>query len=281
MVADPANYLLLTVGHQSAIRRHCRQQLARFRDVFPDSLAVPAAFSVHLDKGAAASMRKQEKTQRARGMLFGSAAALLANACDITQVEVFESGVGAVNLPLVEGALGEGFATRGAHPGFMRQLSELASLVFERSFSFALPFLNHTKAEVVGEIAPFPELARWLLQSRSCIHSSLRVARKRHCGVCPACIERRQALIVGNIAEDADDYETDIFAIDGQMRSEYFQLYAENAHAWRIGDERVRERLHRHRMLSDLDHLSPDSLEALLLRHAHEVHRVYADALAG
>ncbi len=215
-------------------------------------------------------MKLQEKSQRARGFLFCAAAALLADACDIEDVELFENGVGAINLPLTEGGLTDGLSTRGAHPGFLAKMGSLVSAVLDTRLRFSLPFLNVTKAEMVQPLVDWPLLAEWLQQSCSCIHTSLRVRGKRHCGHCPACIERRQAFRSVGINDSSKDYDVDLFAGGVPADFAYFLSYLENARWWSTGHARVKSRLARHCILTDSTHVSLGQIENMLARHAKE-----------
>ena len=225
---------------------------------------------VRFDGGVAGQMKRQETTQRARGFLFYATAAILADACGVQDIEVFENGVGAINLPLTEGGLVDGLSTRGAHPGLLEKIGRLFGLTFERPMRFALPFIHSTKAEMLAPFAANPLLAEWLKQSRSCIHSSLRIAGKRHCGQCPACIERRQAFRAAKITDDSRDYAIDLLNGGLPKEPDYLLTYLENARFWTTFHPSVRSRLERHRILSDMTDLSVEAIEDLLVRHANE-----------
>lgn len=275
LLGSRETFLLLTVGHQSSIRLNCAQQFKWLRSRPEFSSFFDTSFKALLESGAAGKMGAQETTQRARGFLFCAAAGLVANACGVEEVELFENGVGAVNLPLTEGGLIDGLSTRGANPGFLAKMSRLLSSVFDKRISFHLPFLGSTKAEMVANLAHIPGMHDWLTHSRSCVHSSLRVAKKRHCGVCPACIERRQSFKVGGIHDTDADYERNIF--DGAVADDpaYFLSYLENARWWTERHPRVSTRLHRHRILSSIEHIPEAFLAENARRHALEVQNVY------
>jgi hypothetical protein len=268
--------LLLTAGHQSAIRANVRTQIAGLGALMsgmPHLLRT--SFVVGLTGGAAKRLRDQEQSQRARGFLFCAAAALVADAGDLDEVLLFENGVGAINLPLTEGGLMDGFSTRGANPGILARASALFSKVLGRELRFTLPYLLRTKAEMVAGLARNPQLVTWAQQSRSCVHSSLRVAGKHHCGLCPACLERRQAFRAAGFDEDTSDYDADIFAGHAPTNPAYFYAYLENAHGWSHAPERLVDRLSRHLTLTRTTALPLNSAQGLYERHALEVQRVY------
>lgn len=69
----------------------------------------------------------------------------------VNEVEVFESGIGAINVPLLAGMVGSR-PTTGCHPEFFRLMSRLASLVAARDITFRLPFFSRTRGEMVRAI---------------------------------------------------------------------------------------------------------------------------------
>jgi 7-cyano-7-deazaguanine synthase in queuosine biosynthesis len=156
-------------------------------------------------------IRLREVTHRCRPFLFLSVAGLVANLEAVDAVEVYESGVGAVNLPLVSG--GSGWrTTRSTHPEFLRRMGELVSHVNGSDVRYRLPFLDRTKGEMVHRLAQMG-LAELALKSVSCITHPLRRGHsQRQCGHCPACVFRRQAMWHAGIREPDDFYLTDVFA---------------------------------------------------------------------
>jgi 7-cyano-7-deazaguanine synthase in queuosine biosynthesis len=154
--------------------------------------------------------RFRETTHRCRPFLFTSVAGLVANSFGAPQVEVFESGVGSINLPLVFGPT-DYCTTRSTHPHFLRLISELVSHVNDAPVRYVLPFAGQTKADMAAKLRDLglEELAR---KSISCILHPLRRNGWQQCGHCPACVFRRQAMITAGIAEAKDAYAVDLFA---------------------------------------------------------------------
>jgi hypothetical protein len=157
-------------------------------------------------------MNQQELTQRGRSFLFAALGGAVAFETGVDSVEVYENGVGIINLPTMTGMLVGGRATKSAHPEFFRRMSELISTVAERPICFDLPFRSKTKAQLVKTLAGDGALIRLALSSVSCVHYPRRVkGPRKQCGVCPGCIGRRQALICAGIHESSDKYTFDIF----------------------------------------------------------------------
>jgi hypothetical protein len=170
-----------------------------------------AGIRVYPSQLRTAGIEDEENTQRCRSALFLGIGGVVAAVTGAARVEVFESGVGAVNLPLMAGMVGSK-ATKGSHPKLLRLMSRLLSLVVGREVEFILPFLDRTKAEVVVTLAEegLDELAR---SSVSCVHYPLRERPHKQCGVCPACVFRRQAIAVAGIEEPTSCYKYDLFGM--------------------------------------------------------------------
>jgi 7-cyano-7-deazaguanine synthase in queuosine biosynthesis len=150
-----------------------------------------------------------EPSRRGRSVLFASTALVAATLAGVSAVEVFESGVGAINVPLMAGMTGSK-ATRGSHPEFLRRMSRLGSLVAGREIMFQLPFIDWTKGEMVRSLneTGLADLARATV---SCAVYPIGHERYKPCGVCPACLFRRQAMLVGGVEEPEGSYSFDLF----------------------------------------------------------------------
>ena len=202
--------LAVTAQHQAGQARLIRdQQLPRLRARFGNRVS---SVMVRTTLRNPPPMNRQELTQRCRSFLFGSLAGAVAFETGIDSVEVYENGVGIINLPLMTGMLVGGRATKSSHPEFFRRMSKLLSAVAERPIRFVLPFRNKTKAQMVEVLACDGQLSDLARSSVSCVHYPRRVkGSRKHCGVCPGCIGRRQALISAGIHEPGDKYTFDIF----------------------------------------------------------------------
>lgn len=157
--------------------------------------------------------RLREETHRCRPIMIMSVAGMVADSVGAREVEILESGVGSVNLPLMSGPY-DYRTTRSTHPHSLRLISDLVSHVNGASVHFILPFAHLTKAEVVRRAKELG-LEELACKSISCILHPLRRPRGRQCGHCPACVYRRQAMISAGIDEGWEAYEVDIFAPRG------------------------------------------------------------------
>lgn len=267
------DYLLVTVGHHSGLRHRCSYQVRRLSQLTDTPQQLHATLVVHLNGGVAKRISQQERSQRSRAFLFCAAAAVVAQSCEVEQIEVFENGVGAINLPLMAGMLAGGLATRGAHPTFLRLMSRIASAVAERNVLYSLPFSEHTKAEMLAPLRA-QGLQSWAELSRSCVHTSWRVRRTAHCGQCPGCIERRQAFFAAGMTESAvGQYSIDLPQDKPLVpdSADYLRCYLDDAAAWLNDDAQVRRRLHWHLTGTDVPSEHHAGIADRQRRHALEV----------
>ena len=152
---------------------------------------------------------EQEWSQRCRSFLFLALGGAVACAEEADKVEVYESGIGAINLPLMHGMATGARTTKSSHPRFLRLMSDLVSRVAERRIDICLPHRNHTKADIVRTLAE-DGLGDLAAATDSCVRFLVR-GKARHCGYCPACIGRRQAMMVAGVSEPDGAYEYDLF----------------------------------------------------------------------
>lgn len=229
---------------------------------------------------------KWEPSHRGRSLLFASAGAVTAALSGGSSVEVFESGVGAINVPLMAGMTGSK-ATRGSHPEFLRRMSRLASLAAGREIAFLLPFLDRTKGEMVRSLneAGLADLAQATV---SCAHYPLGYHRYKPCGLCPACLFRRQAMLVGGVEEPMDTYSFDPFSTPERARLvppeklNYLKAFLMQVAEWADIEVTGRlpgavERHLRHTGVLKPDE-SPDAVIDLLARNRDEWMAVASDA---
>lgn len=209
----------VTVWHQPRQRHLVRQQFDLLRYHYRSQGRIvqvhPLVMKVAMNWQPSGAKRREERSQRCRAFLFpalGATAAIMNRQC---RVEMFESGIGAINLPLMAGMVGSR-TTKNAHPAFLRSMSRLASLVSESDVEFCLPFFGKTKGEVVSNLTE-TGLERLANLSASCVHYPRPGSKYTHCGVCPGCIGRRQAMAVAGVIEPDDLYEHDFLGSPEQV----------------------------------------------------------------
>jgi 7-cyano-7-deazaguanine synthase in queuosine biosynthesis len=189
------------VDHQyQFLRRHYRERSVAV-EINPLIIKVAMSWSSNYAK------KHQETSQRSRSFLFTAVGAITAIMNGQRHIEMFESGVGAINLPLMAGMVGSK-ATKSSHPEFLRTMSKLVSLIADDEVKFTLPFVSKTKGELVSSLA-VDDLGSLAHMTASCIHYPIRKKHFKQCGLCPGCIFRRSALRAAGIDEDGNLYGYD------------------------------------------------------------------------
>jgi hypothetical protein len=153
------------------------------------------SFQVHLASG-----RSREPSQRTRGFLFLSAGVATALTARKNVLRVYENGIGAVNLPLVESQRGSQ-APHAVHPRTLAMMEKLATSLNEGScFRIELPHLWSTKAELLRQ-AP-QRMAGAYTSSMSCDRAfASRLQGALQCGTCTSCILRRQSVLASGLLQ--------------------------------------------------------------------------------
>lgn len=144
---------------------------------------------------------KKNKISRARGIVFMLVGAAYAFLNRQSYLEIYENGIGALNLPYRASEIGLDHS-RGVHPLTLFYVSRLLSSLFQTSFEVKNPFQFWTKAEMCSYISD-PLLVSW---TSSC-DSKHRKPEARQCGYCTSCVLRRISLMVAEIP-DTSNYIT-------------------------------------------------------------------------
>jgi len=199
----------VTVWHQAHQGRRALHQLKAIATRY-DVRVDPVLIRTALVKPPV--FREQERTQRTRTFLFGAIAGAVACVDTASVVEMYENGVGIINLPLMHGMAVGPRSTKSSHPQCLRLMSEIVSRVAQRPIEFVLPHVERTKAELVRTLVE-DGLVDVAHDTVSCVRYPVR-SKAKQCGVCPACLGRRQAMIVGGIEEPSTSYEQDLFRAD-------------------------------------------------------------------
>ncbi|WP_437193314.1 7-cyano-7-deazaguanine synthase [Planctomicrobium sp. SH527] len=198
----------ITVRHRSDLGDKVKHQLTSMGRVLGKelySIVVPFEMS-----SPSKLVQIEETSQRSRAFLFITIGAAVTNAFGASRLETFESGVGAINAPLLAGMDGSQ-ATKGSHPHFLHLMSELLSLVIGSSFQIVLPFMGKTKGELVASLSP-SDLRLIANATCSCPSFPVRVHHagpQQSCGACAACLFRRLAMHSAGIEEVGRDYQYD------------------------------------------------------------------------
>jgi hypothetical protein len=186
--SDECTLILVTTGmHVSADADQNKGQVR---------VAVPFRFSQ-----AAASVRLREPSYRTRAFVYGALAGLAVSLAGGTRVIIPESGQSSIGPSLCPVG-GEALDLR-SHPRFTERLGVFLSLLLEAPIAFEHPRLWSTKGETLQELKSMGLADRWQL-THSCPRSTRDVnlgGRRVHCGICSACLLRRQSLQRAGLSE--------------------------------------------------------------------------------
>jgi 7-cyano-7-deazaguanine synthase in queuosine biosynthesis len=198
--------LPVVVRHRSDIGKATLKQLNVLGDYFHTDLR---PLIIPLSMKRPKRLWAEESSQRARSFLFVAVGGVVAWVTNSGSLEVFESGIGAINAPLLAGMEGSQ-ATRSCHPVFLEKMSRLLSIAAERPINVVLPFKDYTKGEIVRGLSGqrLHDIARSTISCAN-IHCA---AIDKSCGFCPACIFRRLAFHAARIEESGGSYEYDLLS---------------------------------------------------------------------
>jgi 7-cyano-7-deazaguanine synthase in queuosine biosynthesis len=267
----------VTIKHQHRQNKRIKKQY-RLLEGRLGAHIEPFVVRMRMNRPAGVKWAKQERSQRGRSVLFTAAGGVAGILGGQSSIEVFESGIGSINIPLMANMVGSR-ATRSCHPEFLRLMSRLISLVANREITFRLPFFTQTKGEMVRALNEL-ELADLALETISCVGYPLGYQCYKPCGICPACVFRRQAFHVGGIKEPQDTYTYDFFGDADQVnrippeKLDYLKAFLMQVSGWadieNFGGlpEPVERHLHATQILKPGD--SPQGIIDLLVRNRDE-----------
>lgn len=152
-----------------------------------------------------------EFTQRTRSFLFATLGLVVARLFRKNIVQFYENGVVSVNLPVAGHVLGTR-ATRTTHPKTLADFSRLFSVILDEPITVENPYFWKTKGEVATVVAEHG-CADLIADTFSCTRVREATRRKRHCGACSQCLDRRFGILGAKLGEyePADAYVVDLF----------------------------------------------------------------------
>ncbi|MFO8040228.1 MAG: 7-cyano-7-deazaguanine synthase [Sodalinema sp.] len=137
----------------------------------------------------------KKKMLRTRGVVFTLLGSAYAYLMDCNVLNLYENGIGAINLPYTESTVGLDHS-RSTHPLTLLKVSNLVSDIFGEIFKIRNPFLFSTKAQMCQSLARNKKADLSAL-TQSCDRPHRR--KPVQCGYCSSCILRRQAILASNL----------------------------------------------------------------------------------
>jgi len=148
-----------------------------------------------------------ESTARSRGFKFALISSLAAFLADARYVIVPESGQGALGPALVP--VGQAYEDFRSHPLFTVRMERFVKALLGHDVRFIFPRLWHTKAETLKAFVDGCDQSSSWDKTWSCWQQNRQVSvdhKKRHCGICAACMLRRLSVHVAGLEESKDRY---------------------------------------------------------------------------
>lgn len=149
----------------------------------------------------------KETSFRSRGFKFASVSGLAAYLTGAREIIMTESGQGALGPALLP--VGQGYPDYRNHPLFTIRMAKFLNALFGTSLSFRFPRLWSTKgATLAAYIREYGDQGEWR-QTRSCWQGPRQMSTNgdfRQCGICAACMLRRQSVHAAGLTEMANTY---------------------------------------------------------------------------
>ncbi|WP_016951076.1 7-cyano-7-deazaguanine synthase [Anabaena sp. PCC 7108] len=186
-------FILFGTGSNNSVYARQERVYKKIQSIFPGRCYL-FRLPIRFDDS---SEQPKNKLSRARGVVF----TLLGSACAYLMGEkvlcLYENGIGAINLPYRESAVGLDHS-RSVHPLTLLMVSEVVSELLGEEFQVKNPFLFWTKAEMCKALVKngrddLPPL------TMSC--DSPHRQKPVQCGYCSSCLLRRQSLAASTIKD--------------------------------------------------------------------------------
>ena len=200
LVAKPSTkFTLLGTGINEQVFSTQRVVAEQVRRRFPNRIKlvqVPIR-----SRNVAKEIRKNARPN-ARGFVFTLVGAVCALLEGQNSLYIYENGVGAINLPFSESAVGLDHL-RPVHPLSLQRMSELVTQITGGNFTYQNQFLFKTKAQMCKTFVD-TDTTDLIFHTVTC-NRQHRIPNASQCGFCAACLLRKQALAVQGI-EDLTEY---------------------------------------------------------------------------
>ena len=186
-------FVLFGTGSSNNVYARQERVAKKVQDIFPARCNL---FRVPIRLNNSGEQHKN-KLCRVRGVVFTLLGAACAYLMGQKVLYLYENGIGAINLPYRESAVGLDHS-RSVHPLTLLMVSDVISELLGQEFEVKNPFLFWTKAEMCKALATYgredlPPL------TMSCDRPHRRSPAQ--CGYCSSCILRRQSLAANNIKD--------------------------------------------------------------------------------
>lgn len=153
---------------------------------------------------------KEENSQRTRGFVFTTLGAVTALNAGINKLEIYENGIGAINLPYDKSQVGT-MSSRGVNPLSLLKMERFIQTLTKQEFEIKNLYLFETKGEMCEHEA-VKNLSKAISLTFSCDGFPVHTAGKPQCGICTSCLLRRLSIEAANLIDfdNGESYLTDL-----------------------------------------------------------------------
>jgi 7-cyano-7-deazaguanine synthase in queuosine biosynthesis len=150
--------------------------------------------------------KRQEKSQRSRGFIFPVLGLVVAATLGLRELQVFENGIGAINLPPISANIGID-QSRSMHPLHLANLEDFFALLLPSPIKILNVNAYRTKGEMCQDIDR-SHTVQLLSTTVSCDSYGMRLAigSPKQCGRCSSCLLRRVSSSAAGVIESRDSY---------------------------------------------------------------------------
>jgi len=200
---EDRQFILCGTGNNNKVH-HLQERVVSF---LPDSIRQRIKLSrVHFDIRALEGPLPRNPRLRSRGFTFILIGAMCAFLEGQSVLNVYENGIGAINLRFRESEVGLNHA-RSVHPLSLMLIGQWLSRLLNTSIDIRNPFLFWTKAQMCQILLDDQRLLSPAFQTQTCdrLDRHKKSEGVRQCGQCSSCILRRYAFAVLGM-EDQSSY---------------------------------------------------------------------------
>ncbi len=151
--------------------------------------------------------RQYESSFRSRSFKFAAITAIAAQLYGVSRVVVPESGQGALGPAILP--LHNIYPDYRNHPAFFRRMEQFLHSLLDWNVKFEQPRLWYTKGQTLQDFLRLPGKTNLhLTQTHSCWQTRriVNVGCRKQCGLCAACLLRRQSLHAAGVNEETGIY---------------------------------------------------------------------------
>ena len=206
---DESSFILVSGRTNSRQEFGQKQQVKEIRHKYKDQEIIHHIIDFGFNWNGL-SHPKEENSQRTRGFVFTTLGAVTAFNAGINKLEIYENGIGAINLPYDKSQVGT-MNSRGVNPLSLLRMERFIQTLTKQDFQIENLYLFETKGEMCEHEA-VKDLSEAISFTFSCDGFPVHTAGKSQCGVCTSCLFRRLSIETAKLSnfDNGENYLTDL-----------------------------------------------------------------------